>query len=111
MVESYGEVFVNVVCSKTCFNASKKGTKGKGIMWQNDGSHEGNSSIAILVDWLTTEGNYTRYKGVDKYSGMKKGMIAKGIAEEYMPSKGINHRTGPDVYSKTTAIGSISQSC
>ncbi|MGH3056007.1 MAG: hypothetical protein ACRDL7_13620, partial [Gaiellaceae bacterium] len=104
MVEKYSKVFVSVVCSKTCFNVAKRGTKGKRIMWHNDGSNESNSSNAILIDWLTTEGNYSRYKGGDKFSGQRKGMIAKSIAEEVMPSKGITHRTAADVYSKISAI-------
>jgi len=34
-----------------------------GIFWHNDGPTEHVSSLSILLDWLTTEGNFSKYRG------------------------------------------------
>ena len=36
--------------------------KNNRVFWHND-SATGRTSIQILLDWLTTEGNYDKYKG------------------------------------------------
>ncbi|KAG6961983.1 hypothetical protein JG687_00007393 [Phytophthora cactorum] len=40
--------------------------------WHNDGPDDSVSSLTILLDWLTTEGNYNKWRGGDKQSGETK---------------------------------------
>ena len=73
-----------VVCGKRCFTSfcktklrmmiatveSKKG-------WLTDAiTRDGACSTSILIDWLTTHGNYARWTGEDKKSGTTKDTLA-----------------------------------
>ena len=65
--------FDEVVCSKRCYNALiKERTKAeedknkqRRNRWHNDGTEasKNKSSIEVLLDWLTKEGNYDRWRG------------------------------------------------
>jgi len=52
-------------CGKRCFNNSKKvvdaavaTNKSKGrVLWQTDGPTPEINSMAVIIDWLTKEGN------------------------------------------------------
>jgi len=51
-------------CGKRCFNNNKKvleaaANKNKGrVPWQTDGLTPEINSMAMIIDWLTKEGNY-----------------------------------------------------
>ena len=51
-------------CGKQCFNSHKKvldvaANKGKGrVPWHTDGLTPELNSMAVIIDWLTTDSNY-----------------------------------------------------
>ena len=61
------------VCGKRCYNTvckskTKKGTDGQSDYaaaqsWDNDGKENKRSSIEILIEWITTEENASKYFG------------------------------------------------
>jgi len=65
-------------CGKQCFNANKKvleavTNKGKGrVPWHTDGPTSELNSMAVIIDWRTTDGNYSRWRGRDKKNGLTK---------------------------------------
>jgi hypothetical protein len=73
--------------------------KRKRILWNTDGVKDGPSSLQNLLDWLTVEGNYNKYKGGDEHSGIGKKCYAAVIINE-MNGKGIIHRKVNDVITK-----------
>ena len=46
--------------------------KKKRVLWASDGVNGGSSSLQILLDWITTEGNYGKWKGGDEHSVLTK---------------------------------------
>ena len=104
--EEKGIVFLeaDVICSKKCFNAivktkliPKKVTSN--TRWSNDGPNDFLNSQSIVMDWITTEGNYNRYRGGDKQNGMTKASIASSIATEIFNKIGVK-RLRKDVENK-----------
>ena len=104
--EEKGIVFLeaDVICSKKCFNAivktkliPKKVTLN--TRWSNDGPNDFLNSQSIVMDWITTEGNYNRYRGGDKQNVMTKASIASSIATEFFNKIGVK-RLGKDVENK-----------
>jgi hypothetical protein len=88
------------LCSKRCFNSlenqrtkakepavkkpvevAKKKDKNSGTpaLWDKDGTENNKSSIRILIDWLTTEGNLSDYYG----GGDKNGYTNSNRKETY----------------------------
>jgi len=65
-------------CGKQCFNNNKKvleatANKNKGrVLWQTDGPTPEINSMAVIIDWLTKEGNYKHWHGGEKQNGMTK---------------------------------------
>jgi hypothetical protein len=51
-------------------------------MWDSDSFNGGPTSIDVLLDWLTTEGNYSRYKGGSSQKGESKTVLCSGIVGE-----------------------------
>jgi len=47
------------------------------IAWDNDGPTDQVSSLSILIDWLTTEGNNTKYHGCTKDQSLTEGGVRK----------------------------------
>ncbi|KAG9399996.1 hypothetical protein AC1031_010916 [Aphanomyces cochlioides] len=84
---------------------SKAKVQSQRIMWTNDGVRGGKTSMAILVEWLSNEANYNRWKGGDKQSGMTKGKLADGI-RQLMIDNGIRHRKAKDIIQKISVIES-----
>jgi hypothetical protein len=59
--------------------------------WHNDGPIDGPpsvNSLAILIEWLTVEGNFAKWKGGDRHSGVTKAVLSNQIAQ-IIKSKGI----------------------
>ena len=70
-----------VVCSKTCHNKVEKAIihQPTRLPWDKDGKNgpdDPTNSMNILMDWLTEEGNYSRFRGKDN-KGTRK--LAYGI--------------------------------
>jgi len=67
-----------VFCCKQCFNSNKKvleaaTNKGKGrVPWHTDGRTPELNYMAVIINWLMTDGNYSRWRGGDKQNGMTK---------------------------------------
>ena len=63
--------------------------KNKGrVPWQTDGPTQEINSMAIIIDWLTQEGNYNRWCGGDRQNGTTKLGIASEISQ-LIKDKGI----------------------
>ena len=80
-----------IICGKRCFNTSQdtaNQTKSKRLYWHNDGPTENVNSESILLDWLTTQGNYEKWKGGAKNSGDTKKTLASQISS-LMKDKGV----------------------
>jgi len=81
-------------CGKRCFNSNKKmqeaaANKNKGrVPWQTDGPTPEINSMAVIIDWLTKEGNYIRWRGGDRQNGTTKLGIASEISQ-LIKDKGI----------------------
>ena len=71
--------------------------------WHNDGPSESVNSISVLMSWLTTEGNYSRWRGGDKFSGVTKKSLASSIVNLIHDQVGVT-RTQKHVINK---IGTI----
>ena len=73
-------------CGKRCFNNNKKVqeavvNKNKGrVPWHTDNPTPEINLMAVIVDWLTKEGNYNR-RGGDKQNGTTKMGIANEISQ------------------------------
>jgi hypothetical protein len=84
----YEKDVLQLTCSKSCYNVlaakSKVVTGSKkdatiGVKWHNDGV--GTNSLALLLQWLTTEGNYNSYRGAgDTCAPSQKGKARTLIA-------------------------------
>ena len=81
----------DVICSKACYNKMVKGklqVVAKNAVpssakvtrfWHNDGPTDSINSLSVLMSWLTTEGNYSRWRGGDKFCGVTKKSLATSI--------------------------------
>ncbi|KAG3154152.1 hypothetical protein PI126_g9774 [Phytophthora idaei] len=72
--------------------------------WQNDGPDDSVSSLSVLLDWLTTEVNYNKWRGGDKQSGETKVVLAAQIST-LIHEKGITHFRKPkDIITKISQL-------
>jgi len=74
----------DIICSKACYNKMVKvkllpsdsvpgGTPTR--FWHSDGRTgptDPTNSLSVLMNWFTTEGNYSQWRGGDKHSGQTK---------------------------------------
>jgi hypothetical protein len=95
-----------VVCTKTCLKKYQAYMKRK-PNWLNDGANGPDDrmcSEAILLDWLTTEGNYSmKWRGKDA-KGKNKKQIALEIADLMNAAKVRVKRDGKQVMNKIAHI-------
>ncbi|TYZ66706.1 hypothetical protein PybrP1_001664 [[Pythium] brassicae (nom. inval.)] len=75
--------------------------------WNNDGPHDGVSSLNVLLDWITTHGNYDKWRRGDKNSGETKAVLASQIAGRIRDAGITTPRKPKDIISK---IGQLEQS-
>lgn len=76
-------------------------TDSSRLLWHEDGPSESVNSLSVLVDWLTTEGNYARYRGSDDEGRTPaEGVIDKrgycNMIAELMRRSGIRKPRTPD---------------
>jgi hypothetical protein len=117
-----------IVCNKTCYEKYMSNKEEKAYSWDNDGFNgvdDPNSSVGILIGWLTTQGNYANiYRG--KNNGGKSKRKVCGIIAEYINYYNVKNkrdwkqvfnkiehleRTFPDPYifaNKETGVGMLS---
>jgi hypothetical protein len=74
----------------------------KRVSWTVDNSN-GRSSLQILLDWLTTEGNYDKYRGGASAGGKTKDSLCGEIVA-IMKTEGIRHRNNGDIRTKINEL-------
>ena len=99
-----GDLFA---CSKKCAVAATSKDKNGGDnrrSWENDSKVPGGmTSSAILLDWWTEEGNYSKYKGKDN-EGKKKKQFAEELARKMREETTSTQRTWKQVQTKIDAM-------
>lgn len=102
-------------CSKRCYNAIKKrqnminsttNSARKRVSWHDDGPMHGVSSLSVLPDWMTTSGNYNRYRGGDDQSGATKLSLAGEIALQIAAANISTARSAKDIMAKIANLES-----
>ena len=96
----------HVVCTKKHYETSLKVVKeadGTSIPWNKDGPDISNptinSSLSILLDWFTTQGNYDRYRGDDR-TGKTKKIMCQELSARMLAAGCRKERTDSSVFSK-----------
>ena len=67
--------------------------------WDKDGVNGGKSSLVILLDWVRAHGNYEKWKGGSKHSGISKESLCGEIVG-LLKSAGISNRKNADIRDK-----------
>ena len=98
-------------CSKQCFNKNNTFSmassavatmiKQKQILWKKDNGFRRDSNT-ILLDWMTSHGNYNCFRRGDNHSGDSKIKIAGEVAI-LLTKEGIHHQTAKDVVGQIQA--------
>lgn len=97
-----------VVCSRTCYNKVLRNFSTmatKRIPWNKDApdNNPSQTSEKILIEWLTTEGNYNKYRGWRNH-GTTKHTFAKEISA-LMVSAGVkSNRTPQSIMDKIAQL-------
>jgi hypothetical protein len=95
------------VCTKKCYMALQRAMSGseQRILWTRDGRNgptDPVNSMSVLIDWLATDGNFSRFRGNN--GGETKLAICQEIAD-LMKEKGIvAERTGKLILDKIAVI-------
>ncbi|KAG9398677.1 hypothetical protein AC1031_014460 [Aphanomyces cochlioides] len=79
--------------------------KKQRVSWNTDGIADGKTSMDIVLEWLTAEGNYNRWRDGDKNSGDTKTALATKI-NNIMIANGISNRKPKDIVTKISTIES-----
>ncbi|PLW38736.1 hypothetical protein PCASD_11542 [Puccinia coronata f. sp. avenae] len=69
---------------------SKQTGKKKPIPWDRDGVNGGDSSMDILLNWITLDNNYLRWQGNTEHRKTKKSLCSEIL--EILKDNGIFHR-------------------
>lgn len=69
--------------------------------WEDDGADGGPASIQVILDWITTSGNFAKWKG--EMGGISKQTLCGEIVNQ-MKEVGIYHRNVADVRTKIQDI-------
>ena len=113
MVAAHGRDIVDNMqgaCGKRCWNKFIKETidiandKKKRKCWHNDGAGDGPTSVSFLIDWLSQEVNYSRWRGGDSHSGEMKRTMATSIIQGMKDASITTERTVKDVLSRIASI-------
>jgi len=109
-------------CSKQCFNYHKKGlevasTKAKErLPWQTVCLMPEINSMAVMIDWLTTDSNYSQWCGGDEQNGKtdsnysqwcggdKQNGIANKISQNHQRQGITAERPGRDIHVKVNHL-------
>ncbi|MGH7955010.1 MAG: hypothetical protein ACREOZ_03530, partial [Gloeomargaritales cyanobacterium] len=98
------------VCGKRCLNAASKPQKTSSdarkprISWDSDGPSKDVSSLSVIIDWLSNQTNYSRWKGDKGQAGERKSALAAEMLK-LITEKGIKHkRTAKDICQKVSVI-------
>ncbi|KAH9094085.1 hypothetical protein Ae201684P_016701 [Aphanomyces euteiches] len=75
------------------------------VSWNTDGIANGKTSMYIVLEWLTAEGNYKRWRGGDKNSGATKTALAT-MLNNTMIANVISNRKPKDIVTKISTIES-----
>lgn len=87
----------------TSTSATSESLKGRKApkKWEEDGVDGGPSSIDVILNWLTTNGNFARWKG--EKGGVSKQKLCSEIVGR-LNEVGISHRNPNDVRTKLQDI-------
>ena len=91
----YKNVLKTITVSKPC-NPSNDGKTW--LSWSNDGPKTGINSLKILLDWLTTHGNYSRFSG--GVGGETKLAVAGEIRKKIEDAGIVANRTADSIITK-----------
>ncbi|RLN81694.1 hypothetical protein BBJ28_00025167, partial [Nothophytophthora sp. Chile5] len=83
---------------------ARKLTRGRRTRWNNDGPSEEVSSLSVLLDWLTTEGNYSKWRGDDNNSRETKTILAGQISAQIQRNGITTVRKAKDIVSKISQL-------
>jgi hypothetical protein len=98
-----------VVCTKGCYHAYQKASSGADSSrgkWTSDGKmgpEDPNTSMQILIDWMTTEGNYSNYRGKGN-NGATKLQFAMILAEKMAKETLSNEQNAKQVMDKISRV-------
>eukprot|EP00644_Phytophthora_capsici_P003063 jgi/Phyca11/102717/e_gw1.7.653.1 len=80
-----------------------KRSKKKIIFWDKDGFDGGLPSVEVLLNWMTKEGNYDKWRGSDRNNGNTKEFLLKEIVAA-LKTVGIEHRSPAQIREKISNI-------
>ncbi|ETN17231.1 hypothetical protein PPTG_05083 [Phytophthora nicotianae INRA-310] len=77
--------------------------KKKSVFWDKDAVIEGKTSIRLVLNWLTTQGNYDKWRGSDRTNGKTKEALLKEIVADLHKAK-LLHRDTAGVREKINQL-------
>lgn len=101
----------HVCCTKACYSIVTKslsGSESNRGKWNSDGKggpDDPHTSMKILLDWMTTEGNYSRFCGKDN-NGVSKQQFASILAEKMRAETTSDTRNAKQVLDKIQRVES-----